>query len=90
MQSKVFVQSVQQRLKPIAPIVLPNIIKKQLLEVGATEESLTPELAEKFIKRMELALEMFLGPEGSKMARQMMLKELRRCAPEHFKPHSLT
>lgn len=90
MHSKVFVQSVQHRLKPIAPIVLPNIIKKQLLEVGATEESLTPELAEEFIKRMELALKMFLGPNGTKMARQMMLKELRRCAPEHFKGRPLT
>ncbi len=89
MQSKAFVQSIQQKLGPIAPVILPNIIKKQLLEVGATEENLTPELAKKFIKRMEMALEMFLGPNGTKMARQMMLKELRRCAPEYFHEPSL-
>ncbi len=85
MDSKAFVKSIKLKLEPVAPVVLPGIIKKQLQEVGATEESLTPELTEKFIKRMELALEMFIGPEGTKMAHRMMLKEFRRCAPEHFK-----
>jgi hypothetical protein len=89
MDSKGFVQSIKQKLEPIAPIILPNIIKKQLQEVGASEESLTPELAEKFIKRMELALEMFVGPESTKMVHKMMLKELRRCAPKYFEKQSL-
>ena len=84
MDSKAFVRGISQKLEPLAPIILPNIIKKQLQEVGATENSLTPEVAEKFIKRMELALQMFVGPDGTKMARQMMLKELRKCAPKYF------
>jgi hypothetical protein len=89
MDSKLFVLNITQKLEPIAPIVLPNIIKKQLEEVGATEENLTPELAAEFIKRMEQALIMFVGPDGSKMARQMMIKELRKCAPKYFDDHSL-
>lgn len=84
MDSKAFVRGISKKLEPVAPIILPNIIKKQLQEVGATENSLTPELAEKFINRMELALQMFVGPDGTKMARQMMLKELRKCAPKYF------
>jgi hypothetical protein len=33
---------------------------------------------------MELALQMFVGPDGTKMAKKMMLKELRKCAPTYF------
>ena len=84
MDSKAFVQTIRTKLEPVAPIILPGLIKKQLQEVGATEDSLTPELAQKFIKRIELALEMFVGPEAMKMAHQMMLKELRRCAPGYL------
>lgn len=89
MNSRAFVQGVQVKLDPLAPIVLPGIIKKQLMEVGATEDSLTPELAEEFIKKIELALEGFLGSEGVKMIHQMMMKELRRWAPDYFDEHSL-
>ena len=89
MDSQGFVQSVKSKLEPIAPIVLPAMIKKQLKEVGATEYNLTPQLAEQFIKRMEQALQMFLGPSGTKMAHQMMLKEFRRCAPKHFEDQAL-
>jgi hypothetical protein len=85
MDSIVFIQEIQQKLEPIAPIILPNIIKKQLEVVGATEDNLTPEKAEKLIKRIEKALEMFVGPDGTKMAHKMMLKELRKSAPEYFK-----
>ncbi len=89
MNSRAFVSGIIQKLEPIAPIILPNIIKKQLKELGATEDNLTPELAEKFIKRMEEALVMFIGPDGTKMARQMMLRELRACAPKYFSEQSL-
>jgi hypothetical protein len=89
MDSKIFIQNITQKLEPIAPIVLPNIIDKQLQVVGATKENLTPEVAEKFIKRMELALAMFIGSDGTKNARQMMLKELRKCAPDYFKDQSI-
>lgn len=84
MDSKTFVRNIRQKLEPVAPIILPNIIKKQLQVVGASEDSLTPEVAEKFINRMELALQMFVGPDGTKMAKKMMLKELRKCAPTYF------
>jgi hypothetical protein len=89
MNSKEFVRNIQQRLDPIAPIVLPGIIIKQLQEVGATEESLTPQQAEEFIEKMKEALEMFLGPEGTKLVHQIMLKELRRCAPDYFEEQAL-
>ncbi|UCE36673.1 MAG: hypothetical protein JSW00_14315 [Thermoplasmata archaeon] len=89
MNSKVFIQNVQERLDPIAPIVLPGIIRKQLAEVQATVDTLTPELAEEFIKRMELALRDFLGPDGARLVHQMMMKELRRCAPDYFDENAL-
>lgn len=89
MRSRAFIRGIQQKLDPIAPVILPKIIKKQLEEVGATEDTLNPEQAEKFIAKMEIALEMFLGQEGSKMARQIMLKELRKCAPDYFQEQSV-
>jgi hypothetical protein len=89
MDSRAFIKSIQEKLDPIAPIVLPGIIKKRLDEVGATEDTLTPELAERFILRMEEVLRDFLGPEGAKMVHQMMTKELRKAAPDYFEEQSL-
>jgi hypothetical protein len=84
MDSTVFIQEIQEKLEPIAPIILPSIIKKQLTEVGATEDNLTPEMAKELMTRIERALEMFIGPDGTKLAHKMMIKELRKCAPEYF------
>lgn len=89
MNSKSFIKNIQQRLDPIAPIVLPGIIKKQLLEIGVTEDNITPELAEELIKRIDEALGSFLGPEGGKLIHEIMIKELRRCAPEYFEKQAL-
>ncbi|UCE74730.1 MAG: hypothetical protein JSV56_03250 [Methanomassiliicoccales archaeon] len=89
MNSRSFILDIRQKLDPIAPIVLPGIIKKQLTEVHATEDTLTPELAEEFIRKMEEALTAFLGPEGAKLVHQMMMKELRKYAPDYFEEHSL-
>ena len=89
MDSKAFIRGVQQKLDPIAPIVLPDIIKKQLTEVGATEDNLTPELAENFIQKMVDALGMFMGPDDAKKAQHIMIKELRRCAPQYFEDRAL-
>ncbi len=89
MRSRAFIREIQQKLDPIAPVILPKIIKKQLKEVGATEDTLNPQQAEMFIAKMEIALEMFLGQEGSKIARQIMLKELRKCAPDYFEEQSV-
>ncbi|UCH88017.1 MAG: hypothetical protein JSV49_07025 [Thermoplasmata archaeon] len=84
MDSMGFIHNIQQKLEPIGPIILPSIIKKQLQEVGATEYDLTPEQAEELIKRIEFALERFIGPDGTKMAHKMMLRELRKSAPDYF------
>lgn len=89
MNSKSFIKNIQQRLDPIAPIVLPGIIKKQLEEIGITEDDITPELAEELISRIDEALGSFLGPEGGKLVHEIMIKELRRCAPEYFEQQSL-
>lgn len=89
MDSEAFLKNIQEKLAPIAPIVLPGIIKKQLEEVGATPETLTPELAEEFILRMEKALRYFLGPDGAKMVHQMMTKELRKAAPDYFEKQGI-
>ena len=57
--------------------------------MGATQDTLTPQQAQEFIKRMEEALRSFLGPDGAKMVHRMMTKELRRCAPDYFEEHAL-
>jgi hypothetical protein len=45
---------------------------------------LSPRQAEMLARRVSEALAMFLGPSGAETARNIMLKELRRRAPEHF------
>ena len=82
MNSRVFVVSIQHRLEPLAPIVLPRIIQKQLEELGVSEDTLTPDKAKEFIEKMDEALEMFLGSKGTMMVHEMMMKELGRTAPE--------
>ena len=89
MNTQGFITGVQEKLSPIAPVVLPGIIKKQLQEVGYVTGELTPEMAKAFVDRMVNALQMFLGPDGANMARQMMLKELRKHAPDYFKDKAL-
>ena len=76
--------NVQQRLDPIAPIMLPQIIQKQMREIGVTEDTLTPNTAGELIERIDEAIEMFIGPKGRMMVHDIMIKELRRTAPEHF------
>ena len=76
MDSKAFIESVEEKLVMLAPIT-EFMIKKQLSDLGVTRETLTHSKAKKFIDRMTEALQLCLGPDGSKMARRMMLKELR-------------
>ena len=84
MDSEGFVKAIEDQLTPIAEI-MRHVIKKQLGEIGATRDSLTPVKAEQLIERVCDAMEMFVGPEGRHRARQLMYKEFRRYAPEHFK-----
>jgi hypothetical protein len=81
MDSTAFIKSVEQKLIMLAPIT-GFMIKKQLADLGVTRETLTHIKAKKFIERMTEALQLCLGPEGSKMARKMMLKELRTHSEE--------
>ncbi len=73
---------------PIAPIV-EFAIRKQMAEIGATRELMTPEQAVLFIKNMTEALEMFLGPEDAKESMKFMTSTLRKYAPDYFEEHSL-
>lgn len=83
MDSEGFVKAVEERFIPIAPII-EFAIKKQLSEVGADRRTLTAEQAIKFIDKMVGALDLFLGPTQAKESRQVMLKDLRKFAPEYF------
>ncbi len=82
MDSEGFISSVEQKLILLAPIT-EFMIKKQLSDLGVTRETLTPFKAKKFIDKMTEALQLCLGPEGSKLARKMMLKELRVHSPDN-------
>ncbi len=89
MDGEAFLRVVEEKITPFAPVLIKGIIKKQLSAVGATPATLTPEKAEKFIGGVAEALQMFLGPQGSLKVKHMMLKELRRFAPEYFERKSL-
>jgi len=83
MDSEGFVKAVEERFVPIAPII-EFAIKKQLAEVGADRKTLTAEQAVKFIDKMVGALDLFLGPTQAKDSKQIMMKDLRKYAPEYF------
>lgn len=78
----------EEKLIPIAPIV-EFAIKKQLHDVGADRNNMTPEQAIQFIDKMAEALEMFLGDGGSRDSRKLMMSALRKYAPDYFEEHSL-
>ncbi|MEW5936571.1 MAG: hypothetical protein AB1665_01975 [Candidatus Thermoplasmatota archaeon] len=78
-----FIRTVQERLYPISPVA-KNIIERQLTEMGISQEFMTPKQAEMLIRRVSEALSLFIGPGGAEHARQLMLRELRRCAPDYF------
>ena len=85
MNSKNFLFSIESNLKPLAPIVIPGIIKKQLELLGATREDITPDKAKLFIDQVSKALELFIGPDGSLSAKKLMMKKLRECCtPEEI------
>ena len=83
MDSEGFVKAVEGHFVPIAPII-EFAIRKQLSEVGADRRTLTAEQAVKFIDKMVGALDLFLGPSQAKESKQVMMKELRKFAPEYF------
>ncbi len=88
MDGRKFIDGVKIKLIPIAPI-LEHAIQKQLNDIGTTPEHMTPDEAEKFIKKLTDALTLFLGKEGAEKARTDMMKEFRKSAPDHFDERSL-
>ena len=80
MNGEGFISSIEQNLETLAPIT-KFIIIKQLKNLGVTQETITPEKALVFINNMTKALVLCLGEDGSQLARKMMLKQLRECAP---------
>jgi hypothetical protein len=88
MDSAAFVYAVEEKLAPLSPMVKP-VIERQLAQMGLTRDMLSPRQAELLTRRVSQALAMFLGPSGAETARNVMLKELRRRAPEYFSGQGL-
>jgi len=77
-----FVTKVSGVLDPIAPI-MSFAIKKQLNDLNATPENLTPEVARQFIDRMVTVLRTFAPAAKVEEVRQHLLREFRKAAPEY-------
>jgi hypothetical protein len=88
MDSAAFIFAVEEKLAPVSPMAKP-VIERQLAQMGLTKEMLSPRQAEMLTRRVAEALAMFLGPSGAEMARSIMLKELRKRAPDYFTAQGL-
>ena len=88
LDSEGFITEVEEKLVPIAPIV-EFAIAKQMGEVGASREMMSPEQAVQFINKMTEALELFLGGKDASESRKFMTSTLRKYAPEYFEERSL-
>ena len=82
--SKKFVDSVENILKPYAPVLTKSIIKRQLIVIEADRDNLTHKQAKDFIMRVGGALRIFLGEDDLNKVKHMMMAEFRRYAPEYF------
>ena len=82
MDGVAFMQRVEAQLQPIAPI-MTFVIKKQMTDLNAQAETLTPDQARSFIDRMTTVLRTF-APDGRvDEIRQTMLREFRSAAPDY-------
>lgn len=75
-----FLRNAESTLHPIAPI-MTFAVRKQLNDLNATPDNLTPEVARKFIERMVGVLKTFAPPAKVEEVRQILLRELRKSAP---------
>ena len=75
-----FLQRVEAHLNPLAPI-MTFVVKKQMLDLNTSAESLTPELARRFIDRMVTVLRTFVPSTKVEEVRQVLLREFRKAAP---------
>ena len=88
MDSAAFLIAVEEKLATLSPMAKP-VIQRQLVQMGLTREMISPRQAEMLTRRVSEALAMFLGPSGAEMARSVMLKELRKRAPDYFAAQGL-
>lgn len=82
MDEKKFIREIEKHLKPLAPEMIPGLIKKQLENVTVAGRKMTPADAKKFIERVSEALILFVGPKGAESAKKRMLKTLRESCTE--------
>ncbi|MEK6851622.1 MAG: hypothetical protein AABY30_03685 [Candidatus Thermoplasmatota archaeon] len=76
-----FLQRVEEHLSPIAPI-MSFVVKKQMSDLNATPDSLTPEIARRFIDRMVSVLRTFAPVSRVEEIRDVLLREFRKAAPQ--------
>lgn len=76
-----FLQRVEAHLTPIAPI-MTFVVKKQMSDLSVSAETLTPDVAKRFIDRVVMVLRTFAPPPRVEDIREALLRELRRAAPE--------
>ena len=88
MDSKGFIENIEERLVPISPII-EFAINKQLAEIGATKDDLDGRQAMMFIENMTEALELFLGKTEARKRRKYMMSLLRKYDPDYFEERSL-
>ena len=75
MRSEFFIRSIESNLTPLAPVVIPGLIKKQLEQLNVTRHGLSPRQAKEFVDRVAAALVLFIGPDGSNSAKKLMMKK---------------
>ena len=88
MDSKGFIENIEERLVPISPII-EFAINKQLADIGATKDDLDGKQAMMFIENMTEALELFLGKPEARKKRKYMMSLLRKYDPDYFEERSL-
>lgn len=76
-----FLLRVEGHLTPIAPI-MAFVVKKQMNDLSASPDTLTPEVARQFIDRVVAVLRTFAPPPRVEEIRQALLREFRRAAPQ--------
>jgi hypothetical protein len=83
LDSVAFLNAVEEKLAPISPMA-KLVIDRQLQEMGLSREMLSPKQAEMLMRRVVDGMTLFAGPSGAKMAKNIMLRELRKRAPSYF------
>lgn len=85
MDTKKFFYEVESRLSSMAPEVIPGVLKKQLECLDIPNGEMTPEQAKEFVEKVSEALVLFIGPDGSKNAKKLMMRKLRQsCSSEEL------